>query len=163
MKVNREKSKVALSKGVKFLGMSIVEGLLIVATKTMTNAMTKVKALTPRQTHRPLATQIAEINRWYRGWTNYFRMTEDLRQLKTIEAHIRRRLRARIIADQKRRRHLASKLEKQGLSRSFARRTAYSSRRVWALSISNAAHRAWPNAWFIRQGLFTFEATAQRP
>jgi hypothetical protein len=82
LKVNREKSKVALSKGVKFLGMSIVEGLLIVATKTMTNARLKVKALTPRQTHRPLATQIAEINRWYRGWTNYFRMTEDLRQLK---------------------------------------------------------------------------------
>jgi RNA-directed DNA polymerase len=163
LKVNREKSKVALSKGVKFLGMSIVEGLLIVATKTMANAMTKVKALTPRQTHRPLATQIAEINRWYRGWTNYFRMTEDLRQLKTIEAHIRRRLRARIIADQKRRRHLASKFEKQGLSRSFARRTAYSSRRVWALSISNAAHRAWSNAWFTRQGLFTFDATAQRP
>jgi retron-type reverse transcriptase len=40
LKVNREKSKVALSKGVKFLGMSIVEGLLIVATKTMVNAMT---------------------------------------------------------------------------------------------------------------------------
>jgi DNA-binding XRE family transcriptional regulator len=34
--------------------------------------------------------------------------------------------------------------------------------RVWALSISNAAHRACSNAWFTRQGLFTFEATAQR-
>jgi RNA-directed DNA polymerase len=77
------------------------------------------------------------------------------RQLETIEAHIRRRLRARIIAAQKRRRHLASKLEKQGLSRTFARRTAYSPQDVWALSISSAAHRAWTNAWFTQQGLFS--------
>ena len=163
LKVNREKSKVALSKEVKFLGMSIVGGLLIVSTKTMANAMDKVKALTPRHTHISLVAQIAEINRWHKGWTNYFRMTEEPRQLQIIESHIRRRLRARIIADQKRRRHLASKLEKQGLSRSFARRTAYSTRKVWALSISNAAHRAWSNAWFTRQGLFSLGITSHNP
>jgi hypothetical protein len=39
---------VALSKGVKFLGMSIVEGLLIVATKTMANAMTQGKSADPK-------------------------------------------------------------------------------------------------------------------
>lgn len=155
LKVNREKSKVAQTKNVKFLGMSIVDGLLIVSTKAMANAMDRAKALTPRRTHLPLTTQIERINRWYLGWKNYFRMTEMPRQLETIEAHIRRRLRARIIAAQKRRRHLASKLEKQGLSRTFARRTAYSPQDVWALSISSAAHRAWTNAWFTQQGLFS--------
>ena len=38
LKVNREKSKVAQTKNVKFLGMSIVDGSLIVSTKAMANA-----------------------------------------------------------------------------------------------------------------------------
>jgi hypothetical protein len=138
LEVNREKSKVAPSKEVKFLGMSIVDGLLLVSTKAMANAMDKAKSLTPRRAHRSVTTQIERINRWYLGWKNYFRMTEMPRQLETIEAHIRRRLRARIIGAQGRRRHLAAKFEKQGLSRTFARRTAYSPRGVWALSTSNA-------------------------
>lgn len=154
LKVNWEKSKVALSKEVKFLGMTVAGALLIISTKAMAHAMDKVEALTPRRTHLSFETQIAEINRWHRGWKNYFQITEVPQQLATIEAHIRRRLRARIIAAQKRRRHLASKLERQGISRAFARRTAHSPRGIWALSISHAAHRAWSNSWFTRQGLF---------
>lgn len=158
LKVNRGKSKVALSKNVKFLGMTVARKLLIISTKAMAAAMDKVEALTPRRTHLTLEVQIENINRWHRGWKNYFKMTEVPRQLDVIEAHIRRRLRARLIAAQKRRRHLANKLEKQGVSRAQARRAAYSSKGIWALSISNAAHLAWSNKWFMRQGLFTPKA-----
>jgi group II intron reverse transcriptase/maturase len=158
LKVNREKSKVALSKNVKFLGMTVAGKLLIISTKAMAAAMDKVEALTPRRTHLTLEIQIENINRWHRGWKNYFKMTEVPRQLDAVEAHIRRRLRARLIAAQKRRRHLANKLEKQGVSRAQARRAAYSSKGIWALSISNAAHLAWPNKWFMRQGLFSPKA-----
>ena len=124
----------------------------------MAAAMDKVEALTPRRTHLTLEIQIENINRWHRGWKNYFKMTEVPRQLDAVEAHIRRRLRARLIAAQKRRRHLANKLEKQGVSRAQARRAAYSSKGIWALSISNAVHLAWPNKWFMRQGLFSPKA-----
>lgn len=155
LKVNREKSKVALSKEVKFLGMTIVGALLVISTKAMARAMDKVEALTPRRTHRALEVQIEEINRWYRGWKNYFQMTEAPQQLRTIEAHIRRRLRARLIAAQKRRRNLALRLVRQGVSRRLASATAYSAKSTWALSISTAAHRAWSNAWFAQQGLFS--------
>jgi len=155
LKVNREKSQVALSKNVKFLGMTVAGTLLIISTKAMASAMDKVEALTPRRTHLTLEVQIENINRWHRGWKNYFKVTEAPRQLEAVEAHIRRRLRARLIAAQKRRRHLANKLERQGVSRAQARRAAYSSKGIWALSISSAAHLAWSNKWFMRQGLFS--------
>jgi hypothetical protein len=64
--------------------------------------MYKVKALTPRGTHHTLETTLDEINQWYVGWSNYYSLTYYPAQLKKIEAHIRRRLRSRIVDQQKR-------------------------------------------------------------
>jgi RNA-directed DNA polymerase len=49
--VNQSKSKVAKSSAVKFLGMTIILGMLAISTKSMQKAMDKVKELTPRGTH----------------------------------------------------------------------------------------------------------------
>ena len=163
LKVNREKSKVALSKEVKFLGMTIAGRLLVISRQAMARAKATVEELTPRRTHLPLEVQIDRINRWYGGWRNYFQMTEVARQLEIIEAHIRRRLRAQFIAAQKRRRYLTAKWEKLGVSRTCARQTAYSHNGIWALSITNAAHQAWSNAWFAQRGLGSQQATPTKP
>jgi group II intron reverse transcriptase/maturase len=152
LKVNREKSKVSLSSGVKFLGMTIAGVLLVIANKSMAKAMDTVKELTPRRNHLSTEVQIEKINQWYKGWVGYFKMTENPKQLGIIEAHIRRRLRAMIIAAQKRKRYLAHKLIKQGVRRQLAFKTAYSPGNTWAKSISNAAHKAWSNRWFAQQG-----------
>ncbi len=151
--VNREKSKVALSSLVKFLGMTIVNGTRAIARKSMSRAMEKVKELTPRGTHTSLETTIKEINSWYMGWSSYYSMTQYPRQLNSIEAHIRRRLRSRIVDQQKSRRNLFNKLMKRGISRSKAR-IAFSNNKRWALSHTIAVERAYPNGWFIHeQGL----------
>lgn len=151
--VNREKSKVALSSLVKFLGMTIVNGTRAIARKSMSRAMEQVKELTPRGTHTSLETTIKEINSWYMGWSSYYSMTQYPRQLNSIEAHIRRRLRSRIVDQQKSRRNLFNKLMKRGISRSKAR-IAFSNNKRWALSHTIAVERAYPNGWFIHeQGL----------
>ena len=67
----------------------------------MTRAMTPVKGLTPRGSHVTLTSSMADINRWYRGWANYFAMTQYPAQLSRIEAHIRRRLRSRLMINRK--------------------------------------------------------------
>lgn len=74
--------------------------------------METVRSLTPRGAHRPVEQQIEQINQWYVGWSGYFGMTETPSQLKAIEAHIRRRLRAQLIGAQKRKRYLLRKLIK---------------------------------------------------
>jgi len=149
--INREKSKVALSRFVKFLGMTIIAGKLVISSGSMERAMAKVKELTPRGTSLPLEKTVERINDWYMGWSGYYLITQDRSQLGKIEAHIRRRLRSRIIGEQKRKRHLCRKLVKRGVSKSLAARTVYSNKGRWALSHTPAIERAYPNRWFIEQ------------
>jgi RNA-directed DNA polymerase len=150
--VNQEKSKVALSKHVKFLGMTIVAGTIAISAKSMQRAMDKVRELTPRGTSSNIEQTIAKINSWYAGWANYHKMTQYPAQLKTIEAHVRRRLRSRTIAEQKRRRNLVAKLTTYGVPRKQAARTVFSNRNRWYLSHTEAVERAFSNSWFAQKG-----------
>jgi RNA-directed DNA polymerase len=145
--VNREKSKVAISSAVKFLGMTIVMGALAISLSSINRAMDRVKELTPRGTHLPIEQTMREINSWYRGWSSYYSMTQYPAQLAKIEAHIRRRLRSRLVRQQKKRRHLYKKLIKLGVRHRTAR-VAFTNQKWWALSHSAAVERAWPNRWF---------------
>lgn len=151
LQINQEKSKVALSKFVKFLGMTIVMGTLAISVQSMQRARDKVKELTPRGTYKTLESSIKEINSWYVGWAGYYNMTQYPAQLKTIEAHIRRRLRSRIIHQQKSRRNLWRKLIKRGIDKHKAFKTVYSNKKRWALSHTPALNRAYPNKWFIEE------------
>lgn len=149
LKVNREKSQVAKSDKVKFLGFTVVNGVIAIAHKALQAAMSKVEALTPRGTHRTLETTLDEINQWYVGWSTYYGLTCYPSQLRKIEAHIRRRLRSRLVSQQKRRRHLYRKLVKRGVPRRQAAKTVFSQDKRWALSNARAVTRAYPNSWFI--------------
>jgi len=148
LKINREKSKVGRSPEVKFLGMTIVEGTVAISRQSMERAMAKVKELTPRGTYLSLEQTMKRINEWYKGWSGYYLMTQYPSQLFKIEAHIRRRLRSRIVDQQKRRRHLFNKLVKRGVSKTLSARTVYSNNGRWALSRTYALHKAYPNQWF---------------
>ena len=149
--VNREKSKVAKSSAVKFLGMTIIACTIAISTQSIVRAMDKVKALTPRGTSQNIEQTIARINSWYVGWAGYYKMTQYPKQLAKLESHVRRRLRARIVSEQKSRRHLFDKLQTRGISRKLAASTVYSNQKRWSLSHSNAVEKAYPNRWFIRE------------
>ena len=148
LKINREKSKVGRSEEVKFLGMTIVDGALVISRQSMKRAMQKVKELIPRGTHLTLEKTMKRINEWYMGWSGYYLMTQYPSQLAEIEAHVRRRLRARIVDQQKKRRHLYRNLIKRGISLKQSAQTVYSNNGRWVLSRTLALHRAYPNRWF---------------
>lgn len=152
LKINEEKSQVAKSDRVKFLGMTIVNGNIAIAKASIKKAMDKVKELTPRGTHLSTEQIIEEINKWYRGWANYFKMTQYPAQLAAIEAHIRRRLRARFIKQQKRRRNLFKKLVKLGANKRLSAKTVYSNSGTWKLSHTRVVEQAYRNKWFCRIG-----------
>ncbi|WPY01781.1 Group II intron reverse transcriptase/maturase (plasmid) [Candidatus Trichorickettsia mobilis] len=148
--VNEEKSRVAPTSQVSFLGMTLVEGIIAISRKSILKAMKKVKDLTPRGTHCTLVETIEEINKWYRGWSGYFLMTQYPSQLAAIEAHIRRRLRSRLIDQQKSRRNLFKKLIQRGVPRPTAA-VAFTHKRRWALSQTRAMSKAFGNRWFIQE------------
>jgi RNA-directed DNA polymerase len=147
--VNQEKSKVAQSKFVKFLGMTIIAATIAISSKSMQRAMDRVKELTPRGTSVALRATMTRINLWYVGWANYHSMTQYPSQLAQIEAHIRRRLRSRIVGQQKRKRHLALRLLARGVSLRQVNRTVYTNRDRWFLSRTKALEIGYPNSWFI--------------
>ena len=150
--VNREKSKVALSRGVRFLGMTIVAGAIAISAKSMQRAMDQVKELTPRGTSQTLEQTVGQINRWYVGWAGYYKMTQYPSQLAGIEAHLRRRLRSRIVSQQKKRRHLFERLILRGVSRKQVAKDVYGrNQRRWALSHSRSMEAAYPNRYFIQE------------
>ena len=148
LKVNEDKSKTAKSDQVKFLGMTIVKGTIAISKAALNKAMEKVKELIPRGTHLSIDQAVEKINSWYKGWASYFKMTQYPAQLRSIEAHIRRRLRARVVVQQKQKRNLVAKLIKRGVAGSHARRTVYTNRKTWYLSHTKAVEKAFPNKWF---------------
>lgn len=149
LKVNQEKSQVALSDKVKFLGFTVVNGTIAIAHKALQMAMNRVKALTPRGTHKSLEPTLDKINQWYVGWSNYYSLTNYPSQLKKIEAHIRRRIRSRLVSQQKRRQFLYRNLVKRGVPPKQASKAVFSNDKRWALSNTRAVTRAYPNSWFI--------------
>ena len=147
--VNQEKSQVARSDRVKFLGMTIVGATIAISHKALQSAMAKIKELTPRGTHLTLEKTIEQINSWYMGWSGYFAMTYYPAQLKKIEAHIRRRLRSRLVDQQKSKRNLFRKLVKRGVPRRQAAKAVFSNHKRRKLSNTFAVNRAYPVGWFI--------------
>jgi RNA-directed DNA polymerase len=152
LKVNEEKSKTRKSNEVKFLGMTIVEGAIAISKAAFNKAMEKVKTLIPRGSHLSIEKAIAEVNKWYQGWSSYFKMTQFPAQLHAIEAHIRRRFRARFVKQQKKKRHLMNLLKKKGVSKKSAAKTVYSNRGPWNLSHTRALEKAYSIEWFVKQG-----------
>jgi RNA-directed DNA polymerase len=147
--INLEKSQVARAERVTFLGMTIVGETIAISHKALQAAMAKVKELTPRGSHLTLEKTLEEINRWYGGWAGYFEMTYYPSQLKKIEAHIRRRLRSRLVDQQKSKRNLYRKLIKRGVSRRQSAKAVFTNRKRWALSYTFAVTKAYPVGWFI--------------
>jgi group II intron reverse transcriptase/maturase len=161
--VNREKSQVARSDRVKFLGMTIVGATIAISHQALQSAMAKVKELTPRGTHLTLEKTIEQINSWYVGWSGYFAMTCYPAQLKKIEAHIRRRLRSRLVDQQKSKRNLFRKLVKRGVPRRQAAKAVFSNDKRWKLSHTFAVDRAYPVGWFIGEMGLVIRSNRQLP
>jgi len=126
LRVNRSKTQTALSKGVKFLGTTVLTGgLAMIALGTMKAAKERVKELIPRSGRGSLEWQVDRVNLWYQGWSGYYSMTSYPSQLKQIEAHNRMRFRLQMIKNHKRKKHLVRKLRSQGVKGNGACRAVY--------------------------------------
>ena len=155
LKVNQDKSQAALSKHVKFLGMTILAGgIAMISMSSMKNAKTTVKELIPRSGKMSFEKQVERVNRWYVGWYGYYSMTHYPNQLKQIEAHTRMRFRLQFLKNYKRKKHIMRAVCKRGVKRKTAFRAIYEKNAGrWKLAHDFAVNNAWSPAWFTQQGL----------
>ena len=126
-----DKTRVADSRqpgqGFEFLGYRFEAGHRFVRKKSLKALKDKVRAKTKRSRGDSLARIVADLNPTLRGWFGYFKhATPTL--FRNLDRFVRRRLRA--------------VLRKQDKRPGFGR--------------CKADHLRWPNAFFEKQGLFTF-------
>jgi group II intron reverse transcriptase/maturase len=154
--VNEEKSKVARPDEIHFLGFRLRKAKdrtkvdVLVSTRTKERMDAKIRELTPRVWGQSPSRSIEQLNVYLRGWSSYFRICteENVYRLHVWDAHIRRRLRAILVRQKKRPRHLYRHLRHRGSSVRAATHTAYSRRGVWYRSNTSGMTSAYRNAWF---------------
>lgn len=148
--VNQEKTHVtSLREGVAFLGFVIYPKYISVHPKRIKRFKARVRELTPRTHGNNLEGQIKALNRFLRGWINYFQIANCKGWLTEMMGWIRRRLRMNQMREWKSWKALHRALRQRGYHGEFKR----ISMRRWRNSASPLLSMALPNSWFADLGL----------
>jgi RNA-directed DNA polymerase len=159
--VNKAKSAVAKPRARKFLGFSFTgeeEPRRRIAPQAAARFKAKVRQLTRRNCGRSLEQIVKVLAVYLIGWRGYFGFCQTPSVLRSLDAWLRRRLRAIVWKQWKRGRTRFAELRRRGVGRDLAAKTAGSPHGPWRLSNSPALSIAMPNAYFGLLGLpFTAE------
>lgn len=164
LKVNREKSAVAVPWRRKFLGFSFTSEKVTrrrIAPKSRQRFEQRIRELTQRNRGISMEKRISEIAQYLRGWMAYFRFCQTASVFQELDSWIRRRLRCAQWKQWKTCKRRYKALRKLGTEADEAHRLAYCSRGPWPLSNYAKLKRALPNAYFDSLGLPRL-ATLQR-
>jgi len=165
--VNQAKSAVARPEERHFVGFSLrrnpengaVEVFLSKRSKNRVNA--KIRELTPRAWGQSLDGCIVRLNTYLRGWLHFFGTSctdTVVRTLHNLDAHIRRRLRAVLLRQWKRRRFIVRRLIRLGARAHNAWQRVYEGKKsLWALSHCGPVDYALDKGYFAAQGLASLE------
>lgn len=158
LKVNEEKSAVALVQERKFLGYRVqTDGRLTMAPETIRRAKDKIRTLTRRNQGKSFESVIKQLNVYLRGWINYYRLSDECRVWQGLDAWIRRKLRCYKLKLKKNGSTIAKYLISLGVSGKEARQIGSSGKGWWRLSLTRAVHQALNKNWFKSQGLISLE------
>lgn len=159
--VNKEKSRVAKFKEITFLGIQIKTKIHISG-----KAMDKFKRRVKRSTHRnnPLSMYriIVELNKYLRGWVNYFRIQEMSKVFVEIDRWIRSRLRIMQLRKWKKPRKFQRVMIKAGFAPKEAHRT-WVKMKSWHSIYRKEVRMVMNLEWFRNMGLVFLEDFRNSP
>jgi RNA-directed DNA polymerase len=158
LQVNEEKSGVRQPSDVHFLGFRFRcanEGkgddvAVLLSSKAERRLRATMREMTPPSRGRSITTCMAGISRHLTGWMSHFRLCtpEAIEGLGVIDAHVRRRVRAIIVRQEKRQRFLYRHLRAKGVSSKAAAGCAFCGQGAWVKSNRPAMTRAYSPSWF---------------
>ena len=135
LKVNREKSKAASVRDIKFLGYSFYvvrgEGRLRVHPTSIAKMKEQIKTLTGRSNGWGYAKRKEALRQYITGWVHYFKLADMHKLLERIDSWYRRRLRMVIWKQWKRVRTRGRHLMKLGINRYMAWEFAFTRKSYW--------------------------------
>ncbi|MEB3336130.1 MAG: group II intron maturase-specific domain-containing protein [Leptolyngbyaceae bacterium] len=155
LKVNREKSRVAKVEDLEYLGFTF-RGIRIFAShQALKDFKHRLKGLTSRSWGVSMAERIERLNRYLRGWMNYFGISQHYSPIEELEGWLRRRIRMCYWKQWRRPRTRIANLLKLGTSKRHAILTGISRQGYWRLSKTLATQTGMTNAWLEQQGLLS--------
>ena len=144
LQVNGEKTHITQSRrGVNFLGVVIYSHYTKIQPKKLSLFKQKVKAMTKRNSGRPLASVIKQLNPLLRGFAQYFRIADTKSTFNELAQWVRRRLRSIQLKLWKKPKRLHRRLKQLGYKPPFESIAMWRRRN----SASPLAHYAMPNKW----------------
>jgi RNA-directed DNA polymerase len=154
--INSEKSAVRRPQEVHFLGFRFCRNraeqkwTIHLSRKTVERVKNRLKELTPRNWGKSLASCMEQLNTYLKGWVAYYRLCseEGVRNWKAMDAHVRRRLGAIVIGQQKRPRHLYRHLLRREVAAAPAAKAAWCGRGIWHRSSRRGMHLGYRIDWF---------------
>jgi group II intron reverse transcriptase/maturase len=171
LKVNAQKSAVARPEERHFVGFRLrrdpetgdVEVLL--SKRSHGRIGERVRELAPRNWGQSLRACIARINAYLLGWIGFFGICTDgvVYTLHGLDGHIRRRLRALLLRQWKRKRFIVRRLIRLGARPKTAWRVIYGGHRsLWSLSHCGPVDHTLNKAYFSTRGLASLEVLYQQ-
>jgi RNA-directed DNA polymerase len=166
LKVNPAKSAVAKPEERHFLGFRLrrepLDGTVevLLSERSRDRIAESIRVRTPRNWGRSFRDCIKALNYYLLGWIGFFWIctAAEERTFHNFDSHIRRRLRAILLKQWRRRRSIVRRLIKLGVKPKTAWRRIYEGRKsTWALSHSSAVDRGLRNAYFAERGLVSLK------
>lgn len=149
LKVNRDKSKVAIVRDIKFLGYTFYQlegkGRLRIHPKSVTKMKTKIKQLTSRSNRWGNERRKEALSQYIKGWVQYFKLADMRKLLVKTDEWYRRRLRMVIWKQWKRIKTRRANLIKLGINKYKAYEWANTRKGYWHIANSFILSRTITN------------------
>jgi len=163
LKVNEAKSAVARPEKRHLVGFRVrretLEGEIevLLSTRSKERIRERLIELVPRNWGSSLDACITRLNAYLAGWLNFFGIcTNEARTFDTLDAHIRRRLRALQLRHWKEKRTIGRKLIALGIgAKAVWRSVSGGCESLWAMSHTSAVDRGLPNSHWDARGLYS--------
>jgi len=159
--VNEKKSSVDIPARRKFLGFSITHmGIgtrILISKASLKRLKDKIRFYTNPTWSISIEERMFVLNRYLKGWLNYYALTDWPTVFGSLTSWTRRRLRLCLWHQWKLPRTRARKLIGLGVSKRQAYAAAYSSRKEWRSSLMFGAHAGLNNKFWAKLGLYQLE------
>ncbi|MGV1097824.1 group II intron reverse transcriptase/maturase [Thiovibrio sp. JS02] len=155
LSINREKSKVAPTDGITFLGFTFKGAAIRWSDKAFAEFKRRVRKLTGRSWGVSMAYRYAKLAEYLRGWMGYFGIVKYYRPIPELDHWLRRRLRMCYIKQWRRCRTKVRELTRLGTNLRLAISIGLSRKGPYRLAKTLATQSGMTNKWLKDQGLLS--------
>ena len=151
--VNEKKSRVGAVKKTKFLGFGFKYGRINIHDNSLQRFKHRVRTLTNRNWGVAMSKQIASLNRYLRGWGNYFLIANGYQLCVDLDQWIRRRIRMCYWRQWRKPRTKVKNLLQRGVPLTLAVSCGATRKGVWRSAKTKGINQALSNTYLANAGL----------